>query len=97
MNPTNEIKARLEEMKRIEVEMNTARMQVLDQRRLEDADWYQRVQAHDAEEGVSPPTPRQALERCINVMSDTIANALAEAEAGEERIDLGGERWLRGS
>lgn len=68
MSSMNEIKARLREMKRIEEEMNTARMQVLDQRRVEDADWYQRVQAHDAEEGVSPPMPRQALEPCINVM-----------------------------
>ena len=57
MNSGTEINARLREMKQMETQMNNDRMQVLDQRRVEDADWYQRVQAHDAEEAVSRPMP----------------------------------------
>lgn len=56
-----EINARLREMKEIEKQMRTTRMQVLKQRQVEDAAWYQQVQEHDAEEAVSSSRLRQPV------------------------------------
>lgn len=79
MEYITEINARLREMKQVEEQMNTTRMQVLAQRQLEDADWYQRVQAHDAEEAVSLPMRRKPLPQCVHKMID-VANVMAETE-----------------
>jgi hypothetical protein len=90
------INARLRELEQIEKQMNTERIQVLEQRQLEDTDWYQRVQAHDAEEAVRPPMRCQSLADCEHKIVD-VANVMAEIERQEETSQCDGCRWSRGS
>ena len=55
MNNHEAINARLRQLEETEEQLTAERMQVLDQRRVEDRTWNLKVQARDDEEDVGPP------------------------------------------